>query len=327
MATGEHAAHVLRLGTRRSPLALHQARMTRAAIQAVEPTLRVELIEIVSEGDTDPRELREIADRGIFAHALERALHAGSIDAAVHSSKDLELTDHPELLLVAWLEREDPRDALVGAGCELLELPAGARIATGSARRAAALRTLRADLAPVPIRGNVATRIERSRARGDAALVLAMAGLRRLGLDAEAGIDVRPIPVEQVVPEAGQGAVVVQARAQVCARTGFDWTSLDHVATRRAVQLERSLARLLGGGCTRPVGVHAQLDVGRVLAFHAPTLDAAGTVAQLDVMGLELGTLVSVRAPRDVDDAAAWTADRLAPQLAELLGATLETSA
>ncbi len=313
----------LRLGTRRSPLAMHQAMLVREAVQLADPALDVELVEITSDGDVDMRELREIHDRGIFAHALERRLLDGEIDAAVHSSKDLALDDTEGVVLAAWLPREDPRDALVNAGCEVHELREGAVLATGSARRMAGLRTLRADLVPSPIRGNVATRIARAAERGDDGLVLAMAGLRRLGIADAGEHDVRAIPIEALVPEAGQGAVVVQAPAQVCARTGFDWSALDHVATRRAVQLERSIAKRFGGGCDRPVGVHAELDAGRVHVFFAASPDATGQRAAWDAPGLELGTLVSVTAPRDVDDAAVWTADRIAPALADLVGAQL----
>ena len=313
----------LRLGTRRSPLAMHQAALVRDAIALVDPGLDVELVEITSDGDVDTRELREIHDRGIFAHALERQLLDGTIDAAVHSSKDLALDDTAGLVLAAWLPREDPRDALVNAGCDLLHLPDGATIATGSARRMAGLRTLRGDLQPRPIRGNVATRIQRASERGDAGLVLAMAGLLRLGLVDAGEHDIRAIDVDQLVPEAGQGAVVVQATSQVCPRTGLDWSAIDHVATRRTVQLERAIARRFGGGCDRPVGVHAELEQGRIHAFFAPSPDDVGRRASHDVLGLELGTLVSVSAARDVDDAAEWTAQRLAPVLAELVGARL----
>ena len=312
----------LRLGTRRSPLALHQAALVRDALATLDPDLDVELVEITSDGDSDPRELREIGERGIFATALEQQLRDGLIDAAVHSSKDLALGDQPGLVLAAWLPRADPRDALVAAGCDLAQLPDGAVLASGSARRGAALRTLRHDLSTRPVRGNVATRIERARERGDAGLLLAMAGLERLGL-VGGDLDVRPLAVEQFVPEAGQGAVVVQARNQVCDRTGFDWTFLDHVATRRTVQLERELARLLGGGCERPVGVHAELGTARLHGFWASAPDVPGCTVTIDLVGLELATLVSVRAPRDVDDAAAWTARQVAPNLALELDAPL----
>lgn len=307
----------LRLGTRRSPLALHQANLVRTAVRDADPGLEVELVEIVSDGDTDPRELREIGERGIFAHALERELERGTIDAAVHSSKDLELVDAAGLVLAAWMPREDPRDALVGTPLDAL--PADARIATGSARRVALLRTALPGCRPSPVRGNVRTRIERSVERGEDACMLAMAGLVRLGISAERD-DVHPLPVERFVPEAGQGAVVVQARARTCPRTGFDWSVVDHVATRRSVQLERALARSLGGGCERPVGVHVQLDAGVVLAFAAPSPDEAGTVVRHEAMSTELGTIVSVSDGADVDDAAEWTAARIAPTLAARLG-------
>lgn len=307
---GELARPMLRLGSRRSPLALHQAALVRDAIRTVAPDQPVAIIEIVSEGDVDQRDLREIGDRGIFARELERRLAAGDIDAAVHSSKDLALEDTPGLVLAAWLEREDPRDALVGAGMDLAELPTGARLATGSARRMAGLRTVRDDLVPVPVRGNVARRIAVARERGDAGCVLAMAGLNRLGITADDAIDVRPVDVRTLVPEAGQGAVVVQATARTCPRTGFDWRLLDDVATRRAVQLERAIAHLLGGGCERPVGVHADLANFEVHVFRSASPDEAGERITWLVDGTELTTLLSVRAPDDIDEAATWTARR-----------------
>jgi len=214
----------------------------------------VELVPIVSEGDTDPRPLAEIGERGIFASALEKALLDGTIDAAVHSCKDLPLEDTAGLTLACVPFREDPRDVLCGVALSVDELPDGARIATGSARRSAALRTLRADLTPVAIRGNVATRLTRSAARGDDACMLAAAGLNRLGLRGSAGGFA--LEYGQVVPEAGQGIVVVQTR------TGDDtvrWDTIDDREIRWVMDVERSVAHLLGGGCEHPVGVHVNL--------------------------------------------------------------------
>lgn len=310
------ASRSLRLGTRRSPLALHQAHLVRDAVVAADPSIHVELVELTSDGDRDPRELRDIGERGIFAAHLERALVAGEIDAAVHSSKDLPLDPHPDLVLVAWPQREDPRDALVGSGGRsLAELPEGATVATGSARRTATLHALRPDLAVEPIRGNVRTRIERSAQRGDAACMLAMAGLVRLGLE---GGDVVPLQVDRFVPEAGQGAIVVQAPAAVCTRSGFDWSAVDHVGTRRTVELERELARMLGGGCSTPVGVHVQLEDGIVHAFAAAEETTGRTVTH-EVLGLDFAPLLSVRTAPDIADAVRWIADRLAPVLADQL--------
>lgn len=311
---------VLRLGTRASPLALVQANLVRDAILGCDDAPDVELVELVSDGDRDPRELRDIGERGIFAAHLERELLAGRVDAAVHSSKDLTLEDHPQLVLAAWPERDDPRDALVNtAGRGIADLPPGATLATGSARRAAQLRTLRPDLAAQPIRGNVRTRIDRSRERGDAGCVLAMAGLRRLGFLAEQ-LDVRALAVDEFVPEAGQGAIVVQATAHVCPRTGFDWSRIDHVGTRRAVSLERELARLLGGGCSTPVGVHVELDAGVLHAFALAEGAETGRQVRHDVLGLELAPLLSVRAAADIDDAV----HSIAPQLARTLAQQLD---
>jgi hydroxymethylbilane synthase len=265
---------------------------------------------MVSDGDRDTRELRDIGERGIFAHTLERALRSGEIDAAVHSSKDLALDDPDDLMLAAWLPRADPRDALVGTSLPLSDLPEAATIATGSARRMSQLRTVRPDLRAAPIRGNVHTRIERAKQRGDVAAVLAMAGLERLGITHERA-DIVPLGVALFVPEAGQGAVVIQARAYNCDRTGFSFASIDTLSTRRAVQLERAIARGLGGGCEHPVGVHADLAAGSVWAFAAPNPDSAGRVAQLDLVGLELAPLVSVADPRDIDDAVASIAPKI----------------
>jgi hydroxymethylbilane synthase len=319
--SGDHGLEaVLRLGTRASPLALVQANLVRDAILALDDAPQVELVELVSDGDRDPRELRDIGERGIFAAHLERELLAGSIDAAVHSSKDLTLEDHPELVLAAWPERDDPRDALVGTGgLGISDLPPGASLATGSARRAAQLHSIRADLLTVPIRGNVRTRIDRSRERGDAGCVLAMAGLHRLGFLTET-FDVTALQVEQFVPEAGQGAIVVQTRAHVCARTGFDWSRVDHVATRRTVTLEREIARMLGGGCSTPVGVHVELDAARVHAFAQADAATSGRQARHDVLGLELAPLLSVSAATDIDDAVHSIAPKLTRVLAEQLG-------
>jgi hydroxymethylbilane synthase len=311
----------LRLGTRRSPLALHQAHMAKAAIEAAQPGIDVELVELVSDGDLDERQLTAIAERGIFAARLERALRDGEVDAAVHSSKDVPLEPTPDLVLAAWLPRADPRDALVGIGAGGVdELPLGATIATGSARRISELRTLRADLVASPVRGNVRTRIQRSAERGDAASLLAMAGLERLGITGERE-DIFPLPVELFVPEAGQGAVVIQTRERTDAASGFRWAEVDHTATRRTAALERELSLLLDGGCTRPVGVHAQLEHQRIHAFLAESTDVAGARVSIDIVELELAPLLSVADPADVDDAAHWCAARILPQLREDLAA------
>jgi len=277
----------VRIGTRTSPLAMAQTLSVIGRLAGIGSDYEVELVPIVSEGDTDPRPLAEIGERGIFASALEKALLDGTIDAAVHSCKDLPLEDTAGLTLACVPFREDPRDVLCGVALSVDELPDGARIATGSARRSAALRTLRADLTPVAIRGNVATRLTRSAARGDDACMLAAAGLNRLGLRGSAGGFA--LEYGQVVPEAGQGIVVVQTR------TGDDtvrWDTIDDREIRWVMDVERSVAHLLGGGCEHPVGVHVNLadrdsqDDAAVYAFVAPSPDERGVIISARIQAI-----------------------------------------
>ncbi|MBC7645357.1 MAG: hydroxymethylbilane synthase [Thermoleophilia bacterium] len=255
-------------------------------LSAIGIDYEVELVPVVSAGDTDARPLSVIGERGIFASALEQALLAGTIDAAVHSCKDLALDDTPGLTLACVPFREDPRDVLCGAAMSVDELPQGARIATGSARRSASLRTLRPDLTPVEIRGNVATRLTRTVERGDDACMLAAAGLNRLDLRASAGGFA--LDFDQVVPEAGQGIVVVQTRA---GDDAVRWDAIDDHAIRWAMDVERSVAKALGGGCEHPVGVHVDLtdrdaqDTADVYAFIAPSPADRGVIVTARIPG------------------------------------------
>lgn len=230
--------------------------MVRDAITRVADAA-VEIVEISSEGDCDMRPLRDFSARGVFAGALEEALRRGDIDIAVHSYKDLPLDPVGDLTICAVLPREDARDALCGMTVTSLHhLPQGARIATGSARRASILRTLRADLVPVDIRGNVATRLTRSAERGDDACMLACAGLRRLG---RADSIVEAFDVSIVVPDAAQGIVAVQARAADIPMLNI-WESVSCSDTMWAADVERAVARAAGGGCAHPVGVHVHYN-------------------------------------------------------------------
>jgi len=237
---------LLRLGTRGSRLALAQAELAADAIRAAHPTLGIALVPISTAGDLDRRKpFAQIGERGIFVKELEDALLAGRVDVAVHSAKDLTATDPPETTIGAYLPRDDPRDALCGA----TTLEPGMRIGTASARRKALLLAMQPELVIEPLRGNVDTRLRKRRERGLDAVVLAACGLDRLGLEDEIGLR---IEVEQVLPEAGQGAIALQIRESERELMG----ALDHAPTRLRVEAERACVAQIGAGCSAPVAAH-----------------------------------------------------------------------
>jgi hydroxymethylbilane synthase len=259
MSTAVRPEGPLRLGTRRSELARAQAGLVAAAVR--EHTGRpVELVEITTHGDITSARLTEIGGTGVFVSALRDALLQGRVDLAVHSLKDLPTAQPEGIALAAVPRREDPRDALVARdGHTLATLPAGARIGTGSLRRAAQLNAYAREhgrtFEVVPVRGNIDTRIGRVRAGEFDAVVLAAAGLVRTGRIQEA-TDV--LPVEAVLPAPGQGALAVE-----CAAVNVDLAALlaglDDPLTRAAVTAERSLLAALEAGCSAPVGALADL--------------------------------------------------------------------
>jgi len=235
---------LIRVGSRGSRLALTQAEL--AAAQLRRPGSQIALVPITTAGDRDrAKPFGEIGSRGVFVKELEEALLEGRIDVAVHSAKDMTSVDTAGLVVGAYLPREDPRDALCGAA----ELRPEMRIGTASVRRRAQLLALEPSLSIEPLRGNVETRLRKRGERGLDAIVLAACGLDRLGLRAEIGLRFSP---EEVVPEAGQGAIALQVRA------GED--DLVHDAddgeTRRRVEAERACVAALGGGCLAPVAAH-----------------------------------------------------------------------
>ena len=259
----------LRLGTRHSALALAQSRQVAAAI--TERTGRVvELVEITTYGDTSSEALAQIGGTGVFVSALRDALYSGEVDLAVHSLKDLPTAAPDGLILAAIPERASVNDVLVARdGLSLAALPAGARVGTGSPRRMAQLRQLRPDLDVVAIRGNVDTRIGFVRDGRFDAVVLALAGLERLGRAADATEVFGP---EVMVPSPGQGALAVECRDEALADV---LSALDHPATRAAVVAERTLLAVLEAGCSAPVGGHA-------IAVNDKTLSLTGVVATVD---------------------------------------------
>jgi hydroxymethylbilane synthase len=237
---------ILRLGSRGSRLALTQAELAAERLRAADPSLDVALVPITTAGDRDrSRPFGQIGARGVFVKEIEEALLAGRIDVAVHSAKDMTSTDTEGLVVGAYLEREDATDALCGAS----GLRAGMRVGTASARRRAQLLALEPGLAVEPLRGNVDTRLRKRDERGLDAVVLASAGLVRLGREDE--ITHRFDPAE-LVPEAGQGAVALQVRAGEEELVA----AVDDGETRRRVSAERSCVARIGAGCLAPVAAH-----------------------------------------------------------------------
>jgi hydroxymethylbilane synthase len=244
---------MIRLGTRGSLLAMAQAQLVADRLAGAE------IVPITTAGDRDrSSRFDAIGDgRGVFTREIERALAAGRIDAAVHSAKDLTGDMADGLVIAAMLERDDPRDAVCGPFAALADIPDGARVGTSSVRRSGLLAELRPGLHVVPLRGNVDTRL-RKLDSGDAdAIVVAAAGLRRLGLESRIGFVLDP---RVFVPEAGQGAIAVQVRR------GDEHlvAALDHAPTREAVEAERACVQRLGGGCSVPVAAHAWHEDGRL---------------------------------------------------------------
>ncbi len=250
------------IGSRGSQLALVQAHEVRDRLLSLHDGLDVDISTIRTTGDATTGSLRSLGGTGVFTKALEDALLAAHIDLAVHSLKDLPTQMHPELALVATPEREDVRDALIGPGISsLADLPDGARVGTGSLRRRAQLKALRPDLNIIDIRGNLDTRIDKT-TRGECdAVVLAVAGLNRLGWQERIGCY---LPLNQVLPAPGQGALGLQMRADHPARATV--AALNHAPTLVSVQTERHLLHTLRAGCHAPVGAWGRIE-GDLLAL------------------------------------------------------------
>ncbi|MCK6505199.1 hydroxymethylbilane synthase [Myxococcota bacterium] len=261
------ASEELVLGTRGSQLAVTQSQQVADAITAATGVpVRLEIIR--TRGDqVQDRPLAAVGGKGLFTAELEAALREGGIDLAVHSLKDLPTDDAEGLELGAFPVRQDPRDVLVGP--PLRELPAGAVIGTGSLRRRTQLHALRPDLDLRDIRGNVDTRLAK-RDRGEYhAVVLAMAGLNRLGISRP---DLQPFDVDTLVPAVGQGILGVQCRAGDARVLGL-LASIDHGDSRRSALAERAFLAAFGGGCNVPVACHV---VVRGAALHGVAVGPRG---------------------------------------------------
>jgi hydroxymethylbilane synthase len=245
----------LRLGTRASQLALTQSQAVADAITATSG-VPVELVHVSTYGDRSTEAIAQLGGTGVFVSALRDALHAGTVDLAVHSFKDLPTAPTPGLTVAAVPAREDPRDVLVARdGLTLGELPPGARIGTGAPRRMAQLRALGLGLDVVPIRGNVDTRMGKVTSGELDAVVLARAGLARLGRISAVTEVLDPI---QVLPAPAQGALAVECRRDDT-RVVALLAALDDPAARACVAAERSVLAALEAGCSAPVAAHAEL--------------------------------------------------------------------
>jgi hydroxymethylbilane synthase len=268
----------LRLGTRRSQLALWQAHHVRDRLRARwGDALQIELVEIVTEGDRIlDRALSQVGGKGLFVNAIEDELLAGRIDFAVHSMKDLPAFLPGPLTITCTPEREDPRDALCGpVGCTLAALPAGARLGTASLRRTAFARRMNRGLAVELLRGNVPTRLAKVTSGALDAVLLAAAGLRRLGLHEHVTEYLDP---EAFCPAACQGILALECRADDAeVRAVLD--PLNHALTAIAAQAERAFLSRLEGGCQVPMACHARIDGegdDAALHVHGVVVDPSG---------------------------------------------------
>jgi hydroxymethylbilane synthase len=297
----------LRIGTRASALARWQANAVVRALRERHPAVATELVELTTAGDDRPdAPLERMEGTGWFTSTLEGALIEGRIDVAVHSYKDLPVESGPELTVAATLERGPVEDVLCAARRTRLEaLESGARVGTSSLRRLAQLRLIRPDLTYLPLRGNVPTRLERI-ARGELdAVVLARAGLERLGLMSHAA---EVFPIARLLPAPGQGALAIQTRREDRETTGLA-AALDHAPTHDAVRAERAVLRALRGGCSVPVGVVARPIGG-------------GFWLRAGVFGIEIEEAITIRVQGGdplalADEAAARLIERGALRLLE----------
>jgi hydroxymethylbilane synthase len=256
----------LRIGTRGSPLAMAQARMVRARLAAATgiPEDRIETRVIRTTGDAiQDRTLAQAGGKGLFTKEIEEALHEGAIDLAVHSAKDMPTVLPDGLIIAAVLPREDARDVFISRKAATLPaLRAGAVVGTASLRRQAIVKRLRPDLEVVPLRGNVETRLRKLNEGVVDATLLALAGLKRLGLT---GAATSILPVEEFLPAVGQGIVAIEARAADTATRAL-LGKIDDAKTATALAAERAFLAILDGSCRTPIAGHA-IIVGESLRF------------------------------------------------------------
>jgi hydroxymethylbilane synthase len=306
----------LRLGSRRSPMAISQSGDV-ARLITEQTGRRVEIVGITTLGDVSREPVAQLGGTGVFVSALRESLLRGEVDFAVHSLKDLPTGAAPGITLAAIPARDDPRDALVGRdGIKLADLPPGARVGTGATRRAAQLAVLRSEVSCVPIRGNANTRLGKVRDGELDAVVLAYAGLARIG---QTDLVSEIFEPDDMVPAPGQGALAVECRADDAELVGL-LAAIDHAATRATVTAERSLLAALEAGCSAPVGAYATIQPGTAqpgagrLRLQAVVL---GTRSQTPQPGaLDAGAANGTIVIRESGEADAGEATRLGRELA-----------
>ena len=295
------------IATRQSRLALWQAGHVRSRIDELYPGCRVELLPLSTQGDELPEAtLAGAGGKGLFVKELEAALADGRADLAVHSMKDVPVDLPPGFVLAAITEREDPRDAFVSnAFGSLAELPAGAVVGTSSLRRAAQIAARHPRLELRALRGNVDTRLAKLDRGEYAAIILAAAGLRRLGLAARIRV---LLEAEESLPAAGQGALGIECRADRADLLAA-LAPLAHAATTDCVRAERAVNRALGGNCSIPLAAYASLDHGilRLRALvaapdgrRAASAEACGSAAQAEALGAEVAEMLRERGATEI---------------------------
>ncbi|MGQ9840434.1 MAG: hydroxymethylbilane synthase [Anaerolineae bacterium] len=297
------------IATRGSKLALWQATWVAHQVKTLAPEVDLKVQTFVTQGDAIPdRPLSEIGGKGVFTHEIEAALQQGRIQMAVHSLKDLPAELPPGLIIGATPKREDARDVLISrSGQSLAELPAGSAIGTSSLRRSSQILAFRPDLRPLDLRGNVDTRLRRLYAGPYDAIILAAAGLSRLGLAVRA---TEYLAMDVMLPAPGQGALAVEARADDT-ETLSVLTRLDHTATRAATTAERALLAALGGGCHLPIAAYGEVDPTRGI-LHLRGLVAtpdgsrvvrgeiAGSPEHAALLGAELAAQLLARGAKEI---------------------------
>ena len=303
------STNLIRIATRKSPLALWQAEHVRGRLLALHPGLQVELLTMSTQGDRIlDSPLAKIGGKGLFVKELEQGMLDGRADLAVHSMKDVPAELPEGLCIGAILEREDPRDAFVSSQYPSVdELPEGARVGTSSLRRQCQLRARRPDLQILDLRGNVGTRLGKLDGGDYDAIVLACAGLKRLGLSARI---TRELPPEEMLPAIAQGVIGIECRVDD-ERINSLIESLNHAATRQRTAAERAMNATLAGGCQAPVAGYSVLNdgiielrglVGRPDGSHIIRADVHGSPEHAAELGKQLADDLLARGARPILD-------------------------